>query len=483
MKTPATVLKPHEVERIHEASLEILANVGLMVNNTKARERFARHGCRVNDETMHVTFPRKVIEQFCTDLPTQFTFYARDPQYDRTIPDNSPIFLTSSSAPNIIDPVTGEERSARSDDIARIAHLINQLEGIDVFSVSTLASDGPEEHLMGVSRFYPAMKNCVKPIRGSSPPKEAEQILQLCYLIAGSEEAYREHPFFMHHYCPVISPLKMDDDSVEVLMMYTERGLPSYATMVPNAGLTAPITLAGTLVQANVEFLATAALTQMTRVGTPLIYSSLPTVGDMRSGAYAPGGIECAILNMGSAQLARFYDLPYSFYTGTNSKVCDAQAGYERGISLMAGLLGGADVIQFAGLLDALMAFDYATAVVDNEMALMLKRMKRGIEFAEEDFALEVIKEVGPGGTFDVTQHTMDRRDRTAIAPNIADRNTRKAWVDNGARNASQRALRRAREILSQENDVVFSPEVDARIRAEFEGIVAGDAVLPPKWL
>ena len=142
----ATLLTPEQVERVHEASLEILAKVGLLVRNEKARAILARHGCDVNSETQIVRFPRSVVEEFRQAIPPTFTFRGRDPKFDKTLPGDGPIMVTASSAPNIIDPVTGEERRSRSDDIARIAHVVNELPGHDVFSTSTLAADAPPGH-------------------------------------------------------------------------------------------------------------------------------------------------------------------------------------------------------------------------------------------------------------------------------------------------------------------------------------------------
>ena len=483
MQTFAELLTPEQVERIHEASLEILEKIGLHVRNPKARAIFARHGCPLDAETEVVRFPRAVVEEFRRAMPPKFTFRGRDPQYDRTLPDDAPVIITGSSAPNIIDPVTGRERRARSDDIARIAHLINELPAYDVFSISTLADDAPPGHF-SLSRFYPALKNILKPVRGNTPSlDETRQILRLCALIAGSEEAYRAHPFVTHHYCPCVSPLTMDFDSTDSLIFFTEQQLPSYATIVPNAGLTSPLTLTGTLAQGNAEFLAEAVLTQMVRPETPLIYSSLPTVADMRTGAYAPGAIETGILHIAHAQMARFYKVPCGGYIGlTNSKVNDAQAGYETGMSTVAGVLGGVHLYNMGGLLDALMAFDFAKAVIDNEIALMLKRIQRGMEFSEEELALDLIAEVGPSGMFAATEHTVERMKTAAVLPEIADRDMRLQWEEKGALDSQARAMRRVREILTRDNPAVFSPDVDARIRAEFEGLVAGDSIPPPGW-
>ncbi len=406
MITYASLLTVEQVERVHEASLEILENVGLLVRNDKARSIFSKHGCKVDSETLIVKFPRAVVEKYRAMLQPTFTFHGRDPKYDRTIPQDGPIVITGSSAPNIIDPITGEERRARSDDIARIAHLVNELSAIDVFSVSTLADDAPEGQFT-LARLYPALKYCVKPIRiNTKDMDDIRAIMNLLYVIAGSEEAYRQHPFVTLHYCPVVSPLTMDKLSTEGIIYFSEKGLPVYPTIVPNAGLTSPMSMAGTLVQGNAEFLAAAALMQMVREGTPTIYASLPTVADMRSGAYASGGIECGILHMAFAQMARFYKVPCGGYVGlTNSKINDAQSGYETGMSSVAGVLAGMDMLNMAGLLDALKVFDFAKAVIDDEVAQMLKRLKRGITFNEEDLALDVIAQTKPGGSF-LMNHT-----------------------------------------------------------------------------
>jgi trimethylamine--corrinoid protein Co-methyltransferase len=388
------------------------------------------------------------------------------------------LIATSSSAPNFIDPVTGQERRSRSDDIARIAFLINELPGYDVFSISTTADDAPpgQFHL---SRFYPALKNCLKPVRGSAPSlDEIENVLHLGALIAGSEGAFWERPFITLMHCAVVSPLTMEVESTEKLMRFAERQIPSYGVPAPSAGVTAPLTLTGTLALSNAEFLVQAVLAQMSHPGTPLVYELLPTVADPRTGAYAPGAIETGILTMGCAQMARYYNVPCGGLVGlTNAKVNDAQSGFETGMSALAALFAGVDLIAMGGLLDALMVFDYGKAVVDNEIALMLKRVKRGWEFSEENLALDVITEVGPGGMFMDHLHTVKRARTTTFLPEIADRRPRDQWSAEGAKDAQARAMQRVREILSRDNPAVFAPDVDARIRAQFEDLVAGDVV------
>ena len=221
----------------------------------------------------------------------------------------------------------------------------------------------------------------------------------------------------------------------------------------------------------------------MIRPGKAVIYSTLPTVADMRSGAYSPGAIETGMLHMACAQMARFYDVPSGGYIGlSNSKLNDAQSGYETAASVIAGYLGGVDIFNMGGLLDSLMAFDFAKAIIDNEIALMMKRIKRGFEFSEENFALDQITQVGPGGMFAGTEHSLERMRSAMFLAEISDRDPRAQWQERGGLDSQERALLKARQILTRPNPVALSPEQDGELRAFFPGLVAGDALPPQGW-
>ena len=471
----ATLLTQQQVERTHAASLEILENIGLLVRNKKARTILKLHGCREDIETQTIKFPPGVVEKYRAMLPPSFTFHGRESKYDRTIPQDGPIIVTGSSAPDIIDPLTGRARRARSDDIARIAHLIQELPACDVFSISTLAEDAPQGQFT-LARLYPSLKHCLKPIRSTTRDMEdAAAVMQLLNTVAGSAEAYRQRPFVTHHYCPIVSPLTMDQLSTEAVIFFCEAALPVYPSIVPNAGLTSPMSMAGTLAQGNAEFLAISVLMQMVREGTPTIYATLPTVADMRTGAYASGAIECGMLHMAFAQMARFYNVPYGGYIGlTNSKINDAQSGYETGMSTTAGVLAGIDMLNMIGLLDALKVFDFAKAVIDDEIAQMLKRLKRGITFSEDELALQVIVQIKPGGSFMMSPHTAKRMKSEALLPRLADREAREIWEKKGSLDTHARATQRVSEILAQASPGLITAEVDMRIRAQFKDLVHG---------
>ena len=472
-----------QIAQVHDASLEILEETGLVVRNEKARRRFAENGCLVDHDSELVRLPAAVVEKFRALVPPTLTLRGRDPKFDVTFPRKLPVIATASSAPDIVDPVSGETRRARSDDIARIAHVVNELDGFDLFSISTLADDAPKDQF-SLSRFYPALKNCIKPCRTSViDVREAEQVLKLGETIAGSKEAFWERPFINFGYCAIVSPLTMDYDSTEMLMYFAENDITAYGTIAPMGGLSTPLSLAGMLTLMNAEWLAAATLVQMSKAGTAQIYNFLPVFADMRDGAYAPGAIEIGMMNSAVCQMARFYNVPAGGYLGlTNSKIADAQAGFEKGMSPLLGAMSGADFIVMGGLQDALMSFDFGQLVIDNEIAQMIKKVRSGFEFSDEMISLEEIKATGPAGMFAANPSTLQRMNSATFMPQVADRKLREQWQAEGATTVHQRALNRALDILSQSNSNALDSQTDARVRDSFDGLVRGTSKLPDGW-
>ena len=463
-------------KNIHEASLTILEETGMLVKNKDAVEIFKKHGCLVDGQT--VKFPRQAVMEKMASVPPTFTFTAQNPDLDVTLPGSRPVIVTGSSAPNVVDPVTGEERRGTSRDVANIAYLINELPGFDVFSISILADDAPPD-MRSLYRFYPALKNCKKPVRSNTPTiPDLEKVLDMGYTIAGGEKAYMDRPFINHHYCPVISPLTYDVESTESVIYLVKKGLPVYGTIVPNAGMTSPMSLLSTLALGNAEFLSLCFLMQAVRPGAEVIYAVLSTVADMRAGDYAPGAIETGILQMGHSEMARFYNVPSGGYIGlTNSQSNDVQNGYETAMNTTAALLGGSDLFNMGGLLGGLMAFDFAKAVIDNEIAMNLKQLRKGIPYQEKDFCLDLIHKLGPAGNYMDQAHTAKNMRKVTHYPSIGVRGFRSKWEHEGKPGAAGQAAALAQKILSRPNQNAFSAELDKKVRDHIPNLPAGDAV------
>ena len=428
--------------------------------------------------------PSAIVEKYRVQIPPTITLRARDPQYDVTFPRDLPVIATASSAPDIVDPISGVTRRTTSDDIANIARLVNELDGFDLFSISVLADDAPEGHF-SLSRFYPALKKCVKPVRTSViDMREAEQVLKLGELIAGDKDAFWERPFINFGYCSIVSPLTMDYDSTEMLMFYAEHDITAYGTVAPMGGLSTPLTLAGMLTLMNAEWLAAATLAQMSKPGTSQLYNFLPVFADMRDGAFASGAIEIGMMNSAVCAMARFYNVPAGGYLGlTNSKVSDAQAGFEKGMSPLLGAVSGVDFIVMGGLLDALMTFDFGQLVIDDEIAQMIKRVRRGFEFSLETISFDEIKDTGPAGMFAGNPQTIERMTKVNLLPELADRKSREQWSEEGASTIRQRAMDKALDILSTPSVHTIDEEIDGRIHMTFDDLVSGDSVLPEGWV
>ena len=467
-------LTSEQVGQVHDKSLEILQNVGILVRNQKCLEIFSKRGCLIEDNV--VKFPPKIVEETISQFTPKFTFFARDPEYDVTIPDDGPLMVTASSAPNIIDPENGEERPAVSKDIANIAHLIQQLEGYDIFSIPVLANDATEDQF-SLFRFYPALKNCSKPIRSNTPTiLDLKKVLEMAELIAGGAEAYQKRPFITHHYCPIVAPLTMDFESTEAVIYLLEKKLPTYITVVQNAGVTTPLSLLSCLTVGNAEFLAYAVLAQTIHPGAPLIYAVLATVADMRNGDYAPGAVETAMLQVAHSQMARFYNVPSGGYIGlTGSHNNDAQSGYETGISVTHAVDGGIDMMNAGGLLSSLMVFDYAKAVIDNEISLMVKKTKKGFEFGEDKFLIDLIAEGSHGGFFLDKSHTVKNMRDVALLPKIAVRGIKDKWMKKESLTTHDRAFNEAVRLLSRPSKTAFDAKMDQKIRARFKDLIPED--------
>ncbi len=463
-------------KNIHEASLTILEETGMLVKNKDAVDIFKKHGCQVDGQM--VKFPRKLVNEKMASVPPTFTFKAQNPDLDVTLPDCRPVIVTGSSARNVVDPITGEERRGTSRDVANIAYLINELPGFDIFSISILADDAPPD-MRSLYRFYPALKNCKKPVRSNTPTiPDLEKVLDMGYTIAGSKAAYMDRPFINHHYCPVISPLVYDVESTEAVIHLVKMGLPVYGTIVPNAGMTSPMSLLATLTQGNAEFLSLCFLMQAVRPGAEVIYAVLSTVADMRAGAYTPGAIETGILQMGHSEMARFYNVPSGGYIGlTNSQSNDVQNGYETAMNTTAALLGGGDLFNMGGLLGGLMAFDFAKAVIDNEIAMNLKHLRKGIPYQEKDFCLDLIHKLGPAGNYMDQPHTAKNMRKVTHYPSIGVRGFRSKWEHEGRPGAADQAYALAKKILTQPNKNAFSAELDKKVRDHIPNLPAGDAV------
>jgi trimethylamine--corrinoid protein Co-methyltransferase len=345
-----------------------------------------------------------------------------------------------------------------------------------------IATDIPDLRAADVNMAYAAIAGTTKHVVLSpSNAAHVDDIIGLMDLIAGGEAKRRERPFCSAGGCCVVSPLNYGDENSEVCLAATKIGGPVWAVMAPQAGATAPAALAGTLTQVTAESLAALLLVQLVVPGQPMAFGPWPFVSDLRSGAFTGGGGEQAVLAAAAAQIGLFYGLPTSVGAGmTDAKWPDAQAGFEKGVTVTTAALAGGQLSEVGGMMASLMGCSFEAMVIDNDMLGNVARVLRGIEVTEETLSFEVIRDVvrGPGHYLGQPQ-TLSRMESEFLYPQISNRQSQGEWEDAGSPGILEAAHTRVREILSSHYPEHIDPAIDRRIRERFDILLPESAMRP----
>lgn len=440
-------LTDEEIDRIHETSMRVFEEVGLEVNNEAARHVFEEAGARVEGD--RVTVPRELVMEVVRRAPSRVNLYGRDSRYDLTLEKKKVHLGTGGTALNMLDIHTREKRPATVRDMAELARLCDALDHIHFFMLP-IYPDGVPQAEADVNRFLPALLNTTKHVMGGVYTLEGiRKVVEIAELMGGSPQALRERPFISMVTC-MISPLRLDRHYGDLLMEVARLGIPLVTPTEPLCGSTAPVTLAGNLVVQNVETLTGVMLAQLVNPGTPVLYGCISSTVNLRDMRYLSGSVEMGLLSAGAAQLARRYQLPIYATAGmSDSKVPDAQAGYEKMATTMLVAMAGANLIHdAAGFLEFCMTASLEQCVIDDEINGMVMRAVEGIGVDEDTLAYDVIRSVGPGGHFTAQPHTVDHMRSEFYFPRLSDRELRENWENAGAPDTWQSARDRALAIL-----------------------------------
>ena len=287
----------------------------------------------------------------------------------------------------------------------------------------------------------------------------------------GARGAFSERPWIKAHISPVISPLRYGEDAVDVTFACIDANIPLSCITAAQSGATAPATLAGFLVAEPGRDAGEPCMVHVIRPGHPMVFSNWPLVIDLRTGAFAGGGGEIAVLNAASAQITNWLGLPSGVAASmTDAKAIDAQYGAEKGVTALAAALAGGNLIyESSGMTAALLGVSFEAFLLDDDMHASIYRMLRGIEVTEDTIGLEAITAAVMGeGHFLGAAETLASMERDYVYPSLADRDQPIAWSEGGRLTAWQRANARAREILAEPGPVYISSAADAEIRGRF---------------
>lgn len=419
-----------ELDSIHYATLQTLGQTGIKVMNEKAMEIFHGAGAFVErfDGCAIVKIPSHIIEESIRVSPGSGIYHGRNPEDTFVAEPNRVGFTTFGACPNVIDPFTRKVRRGTLEDTAGFARVCDYLNEIAVTERSVLAPDVPDG-MMFILSIREMLSNTGKHIfQGADSARALQVMTELAAVCAGGKEIFSQQPIFTPLVCPA-SPLMLPDVVCQVTIEAARIGLG--VTIIPMglSGGTAPATLAGTLVTHNAEVLGTIALAQLTKRGTPCVYASTSSILDLKLGTAAVGAPEYGMINASIAKLAQYYRLPCWIGAGAaDSKVPDIQSGYESTLSATLGALSGANFLFGCGVLEQGLTMDYAKLLMDAEMIRMIQTATGGVSVSDETLAVDVIHDVGPGGSYIDHQHTYQHM-REQSGTKLFDRRSREDWL------------------------------------------------------
>ncbi len=465
-------LSDRDQQRIHQAALDILQRIGLADPIPSCVDIVTSGGGTMNDAG-RLCFPRALVEETIAKACKGFMLHGQDPAHDLDISGQRVHFGTGGAAVSIVDFSTGQYRSSTLADLYDVFRLIDSLEHIHFALRPLIARDISDSHPLEINTAYAGMSGTTKPFGlAFSQPETVEAVVAMFDIAAGGEGKFKEKPFCHTSNCFVVPPLRFAADACRCLEAQVRLGVPVVLLSAGQAGATAPAALAGAVTQAVAECLAGLVYVNLISPGHPALFGTWPLVSDLRTGAMSGGSGEQAVLMAASAQMANFYGLPSSVAAGmTDSKIPDAQSGFEKGYTTaLAGHAGATMIHESAGMTASLLGVSLEGFVIDNDMLGAVLRSIRGIEVSDETLSVETMAEVvaGPNHYLGHAQ-TLARMEKDYVYPRLSDRSTPDQWESAGATDIRARARGKVMEVLANHYPGHIGGELDARIRRNFD--------------
>jgi trimethylamine--corrinoid protein Co-methyltransferase len=459
------VLSQAEVERIHAASMEILAEVGIKVNYRKARDLFREAGADVNEETLAVKLPEKLVRWAVDQAPKQFSLFGIDAEFRLDIgPDQAvPVFAGLGTPTRIIDLQSGAIRPTLQKDVLDHIILIDACNHIHNSQMDIWPDDIPMTTIH-TEAIWAWAHHSHKPYGmgcyGYLPTWDMMRMMSIA--VGGKQELQKRPRFFA--ICSVVSPLQMDQAQAEGLLICAEYRQPVTCAPEAIAGTTAPVTLAGLVAQETPRFWR---ISPWHRFPPGRAGDVRDRVHHRQHALWTVTWPETGLITAASAQMARYYGLPIRSVGGsTDSKREDLQAGFERMGTLLPAVLAGVNLITCAGTLDSTMLESHALLLLDDEICGAALRLARGIEVNDESLALDLIKKVGYSGNYITAKETSRLYRKELFIPTLLSREPYETWEKEGCKLAIDHARERALDILAKhqprEIDPAIARELDA---------------------
>ena len=467
LNDPIAPLSDEHVQAIHDMSLRVLEEIGILFLNDEALRRLDEAGCDVDWETKNVKFDRGFITEQIKKAPSQFTLTPRNPDRQITWGGNHFTFGPVASAPNVMDLDGGRRVGDRESfqNFLKLTQSYNCMHYISGYPVEPVDIHASVRHL---HCLYDMLTLTDKVVHAYSLGTERiHDAMEMCRIAAGLTDSEFESQVHMFTNINSSSPLKHDWPMLDGAMRAAQRGQAVIITPFTLAGAMAPVTLFGAVTQQNAEALAAIALLQLVKEGTPVVYGAFTSNVDMKSGAPAFGTPEYIKAMQMSGQMARFYNIPWRGSNANATNAPDAQAIWESAFSLQGATQGGANVVfHAAGWLEGGLSASFEKFVIDCEMLQQIIYAQKPMAFSEDELAFDAMKEVGPHGHFFGADHTQSRYKDAFYAPLLSDWRNFESWEEAGAVWTHDRANAHYKQIIQDYEKPALDPAIDEALQA-----------------
>ena len=462
-------LSAKDLQLMHNTTLKILSETGAVVEGKEAREILITAGCR--EDGNRLLFPSQLVEDCLAD-PVSVTLYGVDDSIVLPLTEAPRSYSHNfGSVSVLLDPADDTIREATVDDLINFVRISDSLLHLDMVVPSLRPTDLPEEIASLAMTAY-TLQNTVKPvdIGTASDVWEIRYLIRLAAAVRGGLEQLKQKPMGTLSISP-LSPLNFPADITEAIIESARSGLPVTMLPCPTRGLTAPLTLAGGLVQQNAEQLAFLTLARLVNKDTPLVYTCRLAAANMRTGFVGGKDPDLGFSGACVAQLARHYGLPSGVYgMDTGSVLPDLQSGYERAINCLYPVMARATFVSGMGLLNGGLLASAEQLVIDDEIYGMVTHRQGEFDVSEKAIGAEVIKAVMNGGNFLAQEHTRDyMRKGELYVGKLGNDSPFEEWRVSGSRTVRDAAKERMAKILDDHQGLVLEESICREIEAILE--------------
>lgn len=467
-------LSPDQIETLHRAALSILEKTGMTFEPglEDVAELLGANGATLDMENRIIRFSPKMIAEAVSKAPEKVVLYGRKEENDLHLTEDKVHMGTGGAAIKIIDLDTGAIRATTLADLEMVSRLVEKLENIH-FLVRPCIPTDIDKADYDINMYYTCLSATTKHVMsGVNDEKGLADVINMASLIAGGKEKLQAKPFISIITSFAISPLKLCTQSTRIMREAVKERIPVALSCAPMAGSTSPLTMAGTLAQLHAEQLAGIAICQFTNPGAPILYGGIPGMANLKTMGYLGGAVECGMMNAAVHQLADYVKVPnYNSAGLSDSKIPDGQAGYEKAFTTLLAAMGGSNYTHHAaGMLESMLTIAHEQFVIDDEIIGSSCKVLKGINCDEEHLALDVIEEVGAGGNYMMSSHTMEHLyDEYYMGNGVADQKSRSAWEKDGSLDISERARKIAKSILDEPAESHIPEDIDQEIRKKYK--------------